>query len=117
MLHPDEWFQMLEALPKSGKHVNNLKVLLQQKWVAYQRKREAAQGRLGDVFRPPPGITGDPGTVIEHPELGVFYHNFHGELTFQRASEFHRLSDEDLFRFIGILIPCSLGFKFKDLII
>ena len=81
------------------------------------KEKRSCQGRLEDVFRLTPGITGEPGTVIEHPELGVFYHNFHGELMFQRASEFHRLSDEDLFGFIGIFIPCSLGFKFKDLII
>ena len=55
--------------------------------------------------------------MIKHPELGVFYHNFHGELMFQRASEFHRLSDEDLFGFTAILKPCSLSFKFHDLII
>ena len=117
LLHPNEWAQMIEVLPKSGKLVLNLKVLLRQKWVAYQRRREVVQGILEDVFRPPPGITGEPGIVIEHPELGVFYHNFHGELIFQRASEFHRLSDEDLFWFTGILIPSSLGLKFHDLII
>ena len=117
LLHLDKWAQIIEVLPKSGKHVLNLKALLQQKWLAYQRKREALQGRLEDVFRPPPGIAGEPGTVIEHPQLGVFYHNYHGDLMFQRASEFHRLSDEDLFGFTGILKPCSLGLKFHDPII
>ena len=103
MLHPDEWAQMIEVLPKSGKHVLALKSLLRQKWLAFQMKKEATQGKLGDVFKPPPGIIGEPGTVIEHPELGVFYHNYHGDLMFQRASEFHRLSDEDLFGFSSII--------------
>ena len=116
LFHPDEWAQMIEVLPKSGKHLLALKNHLRQKWLAYQMKKETAQGRLGDVFKPPPGVVGEPGTVIEHPELGVFYQNYHGDLMFQRALELQRLNNEDLFGFTKLLKPSPPAFKLHDLL-
>ena len=84
-MNPDEWLQMIEMLPRSGKHVNDLRTQLQRKWVALQQQREAEHGRLSDIFRTPPGITGSHGSVIEHPEHGVFYVNSLGDLMFQRV--------------------------------
>ena len=107
---------MIEVLPKSRKHVLALKAHLRQKWLAFQQSKERLQGRLEEVHAPPPGLTGEPGTVVEFPELGMFYQNFHGDTLFLRASGLKHLKNENLIGFLKLMKRSPPAFKFHDLL-
>ena len=114
-LHPDEWAQMIEVLPKSGRHVLALKAHLNLKCLAHLKQR-SHQGEPKEVSTPSPGLPMEPGTVIELPELGMFYRNHLGKLLFVKASDLKKFKNEDLVVFLDIMkkIPSSL--KFHDVL-
>ena len=108
--HPDEWAQILEALPKSGKYVLALRDHVRRMLSEYQR----LQGRLGRVYQPPPSLSGEPGTVKEFPELGMWYQNFHGQILFVKASELKKHPRENLFNFLKVMKRFGEAIKFHD---
>ena len=112
-LHPDEWAQMIEVLPKSGRHVLALKAHLNLKWFAHQKQR-SLQGEPKGVSTPTPGLPIEPGTVTELPELGMHYRNHLGRPLFVKASDLKKFKNEDLVVFLDIMKKVPSSLKFHD---
>ena len=43
MMTLGEWLEMIEVLPRTSQHVNPLRTMLQQKWIAHQQQKEDEQ--------------------------------------------------------------------------
>ncbi|GJV95134.1 hypothetical protein Tco_1546711 [Tanacetum coccineum] len=57
---------------------------------------------------PPPGVEGRKGLVIKEPKEGIFYYNRNFDLVFQRVSELHLATIEQLIRIQGSIIRDTL---------